>query len=176
MAKVATSYIKCNGTARTRTTDALSWPITFRPQALSVYVRFIERGGVHQYNDGSIVIVGGAGNTSFHIGANTATSYRYRATYLNAAATSTYALLAAGPTEGQLVELLATLSATGSVSLSQSIAGATATTAGPSSALALPTAWLANTVLVRNCIALRNLVIVRGVQSLATMRRFAGAW
>ena len=42
MAKAPTSYIATAGTARTRTIDTLSFPYSARPQAMTMYVRFLD--------------------------------------------------------------------------------------------------------------------------------------
>jgi len=172
-AKSVSSYIPTGGAQVTRTVDALSWVFNSRPQAMTVYLKFIEVGAIKNYAGGTAIIKLGSGNPSFYITPNAAASYLYRAGYHNgtAAVTST---LATGPAIGSIVELRATLTAAGVVRLHQSINKAAETSATASNALALKQTWSSSTLILNNHVGWIAICIERGIHDLATMRQLAG--
>ena len=180
MAKVASSYLRTNGAALTRAADQCYWSnVIGRPQAMTIYCRFVEVGGI-TVNDGFVFNVGGTGVPQFNV-IMPSGGAAYRIRHFNATSSVT-GTLATAPTVGQVVELVAQLSANGSVQLHQSINGATATSTTASGALALAAAWnLPRLSLAEDgnnsfhsAIAFRDVVIFRGVKDITTMRRLAG--
>ena len=178
-AKTVSSYIPTGGAQVSRTVDALSWVFNSRPQAMTVYVKFIETGAVKNYAGGTTIIQLGSGNAShgygprFFVVPNSATSYLYRAGYHNGTAGVT-STLATGPAIGNVVELRATLSAAGVVRLHQSINGAAETSATASSAQALKQTWGSSALILNNHMAWLAIHVERGIHDLATMRQLAG--
>lgn len=174
----ASSPIPTGGAEATRAADVLPLPFPARPQAMTIYVRFVELGTA-LIADARVLEIGASPSARprFVIGERLGF---YRIFYQTDVSSVT-SLLAVSPGLGDTVELLATLTANGEVQLSQSVNGAAATSAAQSSAVALPPAWSDSFLHVHSVgassqgfIGLRNLVFHRGVQSLATMRRLAG--
>jgi Tfp pilus assembly protein PilW len=177
MTKVASSYMRTNGAALTRAADVLSWTnVMGRPQALTVYLRFVDSGVVRQT----------AGATVLAIGVDPAISVReasgvWAAVHSNGTANVTGSASVATNT-GDLVELVIQVSTTGTVTVIQSLNSATATTGSTSGALKFGTAWSVPTLSLGSnvsganqaLVAIRNVLVARGVQTLATMRRLAG--
>lgn len=182
MPTIVSSYVQTlAGSVDARTVDALTFPFTARPQAMSIYVKFQERGSVLLASGTRIVHIGTTTATGARLGIFANGSGFYAATYNNGISSSVASTLSTAGAVGQIVELLLTLTAGGIVQLSQSIQGATVTSATASSARVLPTAWAATSLDINalgsslvGAVALLNLVIVRGVQDMATMRRLAG--
>lgn len=179
MATLVTSYNPTTaGVVDTRTGDTLSFPFTARPQAMTVYVRFEERGSVLIAGARIIQIGDTSDNSPRFIILQATTGYRVH--YQTASVTRT-STLAAAPVIGNIVELLATLSGAGVAQISHSINGATVVSATAAAAALLPPAWSGQTLSINSAgatvpgvIALLNLRVVRGVQDMATMRRIAG--
>ena len=179
MATLVTSYNPTTaGSVDSRTADSLVWTFTAKPQAMSLYIKMQERGTIHTAS-GFVVWIGTTAITAPYVGIQAAGGL-YRAVYdteFTAARTST---LAAAPAVGQMVELLLTLTGAGVVQLQQSIAGAAVTAATAATASVLPPAWSAQRLVlggastVVGALAVLNLIVVRGVQDMAAMRRLAG--
>lgn len=132
--------IRTTGTAVTRNDDGLIFPYWARPRAQSMYAKFIERGPGVSY--GCIWHIGsssGGGEPRVQCLKSPAGTV-YQVQHVTGAGLVTSAL-AAVPTAGQTVELLALLNSNGSVQLYQSLDGAAATAAGLSGALALESSW-----------------------------------
>lgn len=175
MPTICSSYIPTlAGAVDTRTADSLTFPWTALPQAMSVYLKFQERGTIRIAN-GVVFRIASGGSSVFLINTNSAATL-YQAQFANHVGVTRSSTLAAAPTVGNIVELLATVTSAGVLQLSQSIGGAAATSATASAAMVLPPSWAASTITIAptGVIALLNLVIVRGVQDMATMRRLAG--
>ena len=178
MATLVSSYNPTTaGAVDARTADALSVAFVARPQAMSWYVRFQERGTI--LTAGRILQLSTSDtNPRLFLYSNAGL---YAFTIVNLVGTSTTRTLGVAPAIGAIVELLATLTAAGGATLSQSLNGATAT-ATASATVTLPPAWSGTTLTVNSIsggsntgtIALLNLLIVRGVQDFPTMRRLAG--
>lgn len=180
MAKVHTSLILTSGTALTRKAEVLTFPFKARPQAMSAYVRFVERGTIADPNGRFVWQIGGYGSNNSIMVLHESNVGFYRLYYRTSSGSNVArATLAAAPTYGQTVELLATISAAGVIALTQSINGATATTAAGNATYVLPAAWN-NSVLTLGgtnmgpATAFRDIAIARGVLSLNAMRRLAG--
>lgn len=173
-------YIATTTTTVTRNADLLSIPFNARPQAMSVYVRFVELGNIYETSTNSRVleIEGTSTNPRFLISWNTA---HYGIQWFNAAGSTVSVAAAANPVIGDVVELLAVLQSDGSVYLTQSINGGAATTTATSSTLALGPSWGTSPKLyvgsengsATGSMGFLNGAILRGVQSLGTMRRVA---
>lgn len=183
MSTLVTSYNPTlAGSVDARAADSLTFPFTARPQAMTIYVKFQERGILRAAAGMWLMFLGNTGATAGYIGLRTLAGGVYLIQYNNGA-TSVISTLAAGPAIGQIDELCGTIAATGSVQLSQSIQGAAITTAAASNALVLVPAWGGGTA--RLCLtglaagnsdgawALLSLVIVRGVHDMTAMRRYA---
>lgn len=178
MPTIVTSPNPTAGSVDTRAADSLSFPFTALPQAMTIYVKFQERGTVH-IAGGRIMQIGAAGNTAPRLLIGQQTN-AYRGFYETAISSRT-SQLAVAPVVGNIVELLLTLTAAGVMQLSQSINGGTVTAATAAAALVLPPAW-SGQLLHLNSVgatspgasAFLDLLIVRGVQDMPTMRRLAG--
>lgn len=181
MATFASSYIKTNGTALTRNRDRLSFPYNARPQAMTVYVRFVERGTVLITNARILHIgLANSANAPLLDILETSAGGKYRVVY-NSGTGSVSSSLTAAPSINDIVELRVTLTGAGVAQIHQSINGATETSATAASALTLPQTWAGTDVELNATIAgntgfsaFTNIVITRGVQTLETMRRMAG--
>lgn len=179
------SYIKCNGTALTRTKDYLFAPFAGNPQALTIYVRFQERGtAINPSIAWRVVHVGDSNSLVYAsiLGAQVAAG-GYRMVHRNGGATTrASAITATVPAFGQIVELVGQLYADGAVQLHQSINGGAVVSGTKSGTLTITQDWERN-VYINNVggaaggtgfNAYRDIVIVRGVQSFGAMRRIAG--
>ena len=170
MAKAPTSYIATTGTARTRTIDTLSFPLATRPQAMTMYYRFIDMDSpavpLYKY----LAVLGSGASFSLYV---TTGGASYSASHANGSGT-VVATVTRTVTVGSLVELVATLTAGGVVQLSVSVNGGTVATGTATAALVLPPAWGQSTLAIGNVAqatnGLRDLIVVRGVHSLAAMR------
>ena len=180
MAKAPTSYIQTTGATRTRTVDGLYFPLLGRPQAMTVYVRFIEQGStLFASGASSLWHIGNAANNNALLQVYQSGGF-YRVGYSNEVSSSAGATLAVAPAIGDTVEILVTLSLAGVAIISQSINGGTATSA-TATALVLPPAWSDQRFYLNTAgnqspgiAVFRDVFIVRGIHSLATMRTRAG--
>lgn len=183
MSTTVTSFIpeRVANTALTRKQDSLVFPFSGAPQALTVYCRFRERGNTALTVVPRIWSIGSVGggfpgiNVSFP-----AAGTGYQLTFNNSMGGSAIVTLAAKPAVGQLVELRATLTAGGVIQLGQSINGAAETVTALGSVVSMPQVWSAAQLWAGGVtshvgvLALLNLLAMRGVQTLATMRKYAG--
>lgn len=133
------SYLPSSSAVGTRPADVIGvdWP--WKPQAAWAYAKFEERGSVRYPTDTRVLEIGtsAAAAPRFMMYQS---STLYRAQFFGA---STYVEVAVSVTPAQhnIVELLATLSTSGSVSLSQSLNGAAEVASTASAALAIPSTW-----------------------------------
>ncbi len=134
------SYIPTTTAAVTRSADALSFAFNAVPQAMTVYADFIE-SGTEQINSSGIFSIGGVTNPALFLAGNQPKYGLY-----HRVGSDVTSIASTSPTIGQRVELRAVLSATGTVTLGQTINAGTEAVAATSSALALATAW-SNTTL-----------------------------
>lgn len=181
MSATVSSYIPTSGGTDARTKDVLSFPILARPQAMTFYVRFIEQGTIVLTGSRRVFEVGTAGvDPRLLCFAATATgTYKFQH---NNGGTQVVASAAAAPSVGDVVELVGQLGATGAVTLIQSINGAAGVSSAETSALTLGTAWSSTAINLNatstpadhGFTAFLNIVFVRGIHSLARMRRYAG--
>jgi len=183
MTNYATSYMPTPANADvTRKADDLLWVLPMRPQALSIYLRFIEKIDVAtEPTFSKLLAFADASFNAPRLFAQTVSGV-YRFAWTNTAGTERSSIMSVATSPGDCVELLGTLTDTGSIQITWSINGGATASAAASAAQSLPTAWSGNRLQVGNSDALdqpwatmlRNLLITRGVNSLETMRRFAG--
>lgn len=175
MPTIVSSYIQTlAGTVDTRTADSLTFPFTARPQAMTIYLKCQERGAVHISN-GVIFRIASGGSSVLVVNRLPASAF-YQLQFTNHVGVTRNSNLTSGPVVGNIFELVGQVATSGAVQLHQSIQGATVTSATASAAMVFPPSWAVNTLTVAPAavIALLNLLIVRGVQDMATMRRLAG--
>lgn len=140
---------------------------------MSAYIKFIE-GGTN-VGAGAIRFLrfgGASGTANLYITYNSFYGIRFVT-----ASGATASVVGVSPVVGNTVELLMTLAANGSVVLQQTINGGAPVVGGVGTAKALPAAWTSPTFEVAaaplRVAAILSCVVVRGVQSLATMQRWA---
>ncbi len=160
----------------TRNAETWSYALTAAPQALSAYLKFKEMGT----NVGQGVIrflrIGGASSPDLYVTYNGGYGIRF----VTASGVTSSVILSPVPVVGNIVELLMTLATNGQVVLTQTINGGAATVGAAGTAKALPQTWAANTFEVTvpasntGDTGILACAVMRGVQSLDTMRRVAG--
>ena len=177
------SYIPTDGATATRNADVLPFPFPARPQAMTVYVRFVELGTILSPDNTKVLVIGSSGNDSFQVDmdADPTPHYRIGVSSLTQARSAGFGT---APNIGDRVEIVGRLHQSnnlGSVSGIQSINGGAPETAAESATLVLTQAYQDPGLDVNSrgtsnigFIAIRNIVIIRGVQTLETMRRLAG--
>lgn len=135
------SPILTGATTLTQAADQCAAAFAVTPQAMTLYVRFRERGTARfslddlrilQLTDAnsdanSVRVISGGGGVYATVMANS-----------DAGVTTSISTMGVGPTDGDLVELLVTLSATGVVQLSQRINGGSVVAATAGAAGGLP--------------------------------------
>jgi hypothetical protein len=179
MSNTVSSYIPTAGAVFARGREQLTFPFTARPQAMTFYAHFIEAGSGVTSGSERILQIGDTSNGNPRLFISNAASNRYRLRWINAAGTGVGTAPVVSPSIGDVVELLCILNANGSVD-NTTIINNTATAAGTSSPLVLPDAW-SDILLSINSVGtiavgfnkFLNILILRGVQTLATMRRIA---
>lgn len=160
----------------TRNADTLYAPYTHVPQAMSVYVKFIECGSVGE-SGATLLTVGNTSSTPRAYIQSSGTYYRG----IHDPGTATASTLSTAPAWGDTVELLLTISADGTPIISQSINGGAVTQGTGQTAQALGREWYGEVVFLgslgafgQNVIApLLSAKIARGVQTMAYMRDVA---
>lgn len=190
MAKTVSSYLQTTGATVTRSADNLKVTFTQRPQACTLYARFIELEPPQlalQYNGFAVsrlVDIGADGNGRLalgHVPGSTAGEY-YVLFSNNTAGTRTATVRPTVPvTPGQGVELVGWLYSSGAVAGAISVNGGAAATSTRSAAAAMPSSWAAATLELgavnaqgNVAVGLRDVLLLRGTHSLATMRKRAG--
>jgi hypothetical protein len=144
---ISTSYVKNAAAAGgTRLADSLSWPFLARPQAMTMYLRFIELGAVG-IASARVAVIGSNALGNPYLYVYTSGSF-YRVEYHNGS-TSVQATLAAAPAIGDRVELRAVLNANGSVTIAQALndgaEGTPVTSSAPGTGPAIAASWSAQT-------------------------------
>lgn len=160
--------------AGARAADLLSWPFLASPQAMTIYVRFIENGTIG-LADARVLTIGSSALAApyLYLYSNGTT---YRATHHNGS-TAVTAAMGSAPGLGARVELRVVLNANGSVAISQSVNEGAETATVTSSVSSLAAMWSAGTVWLNGEAAAtagiglyRTLKIAAGVRSLADCR------
>lgn len=176
-----TSVIVTTSAVDTRTRDQLSYPITFRPQAMTIYVRFLML----------TIDAGTVGNRAIvQIGSNSTTNPRllvdflaasWRIILLNGINSVNSTVSNGGLTVGDRIELLGTVQSTGIVQIAWSRNEGAQVTGTASGALLLPQAWTNNVIFINSVAttsvgfcAYRNIEIQAGVHTMQEMRLRAG--
>ncbi len=184
-ATVPSSYMPTTTATNTRVTDSLTRTVAFEARADSaaaalvttVYVRFVEAGSYRVANN-RIWQLSGANPLLYVEGSGSF----YRAVLSDNLGATATATLAAAPSYGAVVELLVTADpSVGTVTISQSIGGAAATSANASLGVGrMPPVWGNNTFYLnagpsgnQGWLWLLNGAIVRGSRALDAMRRIA---
>jgi hypothetical protein len=177
MAVTLSSYIPTAASALTRNVDALSFPFPARPQAMTIYLRGFYRG-FQSDTSGTNPRIFAIGSVNvapcLFINLSPAASFQIRS--------RTGTNLSSSPnitaTVGDVMELLAVLNTNGSVQLTQVLNNGAASVGAASAATPLPQAWLVPTVFLNlsgnSGFDYLNLMMLAGVQPLATMRTRAG--
>lgn len=179
-AVVPSSYIKTEGTTVTRNADSLYFPFTAPPQEMTVYVRGVDIGAGRGVGGGAHVLSisdGNLLNPKLCILDNGTFNGQVYAEWSNGSSGSFSA--SATSAVGNLRELRMTLSAAGVATIAQSLNGAAEVVGTPGSAAPLTATFSAERLYlasasVFNGIALTNVLVAAGTQSLSTMRQLAG--
>ncbi len=180
MAANVSSYIATTGTSASRNADQISFSFLARPQSLTAYVRFVELGSM----------LASSAMRILHIGLLATTNPRFdiyfsgtnHALAIVTASTSRTSVLAGSlPALGDVVELRGTIASNGAIQLHRAINGGSEESATATAALVLPTAWAGTNLILNNEITTRigtvgvlNVLLLRGVQTLETMRQVIG--
>lgn len=134
----AAAYIPTTSSTASRAADSFCWDFVPPPQGMMVYLRFVERG-TQRVNSGRLLEIGAsAGATPRFVIAQSSGFYAVIALFTAGTVQST---IAAFPSSGDVVELVAVLNPTGVVDIYQSINGAAPTQGGVSAGVALDAAW-----------------------------------
>ena len=179
MANVSSSYIATVGSTVTRAAEQLQFPFTAKPQAMTVYVKFIERGSVLIATSRIWAITNSAGAAPTVLVTESGGFYSVSHNNGTVGVSST---LGAAPVIGDTVEVRAVLFSDGAVQLHQSINAAAETSATKSAANALAAAWADQTIFINSggtgqvgFNAFISVKIVTGEQSMTTMRQLRTA-
>lgn len=171
------SYIPTPASASvTRSADAFALPFPFTPQAMTWYVKFVERGTLLEpvANAAAILGVGASTNPALVLYAGAGGLY----TLLHRRSGDVFSAVSTAVPVGFVAELRACLYGDGSVELGQTINSGVEEVASRSAANALASAWNDTILTVGNrgsgssegLLSLLSLKIARGVQTLTTMR------
>jgi hypothetical protein len=183
-AVVPSSYIPTAASTVTRNADSLYFPFTAPPQALTVYVRGVERERPSVVPPASQYIVHIGGST-----VSTAARYSlvrsssvagYRAIHQSVAGLVQSGSVGSGTLRGDSIELRATLSTSGIAQPHVSITGGAEASGSASAASALDGSWadtriwLAGTNGGDSMFAYTHVIVTSGEQTMDTMRQLAG--
>lgn len=175
MALFPSSYIKTTSATVQRVRDQLSFTYSAAPQAMTIYLRCISLG------DGSTdAYVLHIGDSTTYIQIRTFAGV-YTLTMSNGISSATNCNTGAGTSFGDYLELMGTITAAGVPQMYQSTNGGATTTAGVGGTRILPASWGAQTLWLNSLsttnvgfIAIRDVNVVRGVQTMDRMRQYAG--
>jgi len=146
MALFHSSVIVTTAAVDTRTRDQVVFSYTPRPQAMSIYLQFVETGAVLLTSFPRILVIGTLSTTTAYIAMLVHSSGVYYLSYRNGITTTERSsFLGAGAVVGSSVELMGTLTSGGVIQMYQSINGGTATSGSAGTASILPVAWAAQT-------------------------------
>lgn len=138
-----TSPIVTTSAAVTRAADVLTFSWPHAPQAMTGYLRFVERGAVVATSATAALFRLGTVPQGRIVVSREPSDGGYRCAYLRNDVTGVVSILPASPVPaiGDRVELLWRLYADGSVQIEQSINGGAPVVAARSAAIGLPTEW-----------------------------------
>lgn len=136
-----TSYIPTAAAAVTRANEVLTFPYAAKPQAQTMYVKFVERGTIDGGIAASPMMIAASGSAVPRF-MMYVTSAKYAIQHANGVG-DVNSVLAAAPSIGDVVELRATLTSAGVAQICQSINGAAETSSTATAALALAPQWAA---------------------------------
>jgi hypothetical protein len=182
-AVVPSSYIKTEGTTVTRNADSLYFPFTAPPQAMTVYVRGVERGT--RLEPGAYIwqVSQSNNNPRVHLNRTVGTARMQFQTVSSAAAFSTVSAPtpAADPNVGDLVEFRSILSSNGNLNLGVSLNAGAESLGAPVTGTALESAWSGQRLWIgssgagsNGLFAFTHVAVAAGERSLDTMRALAG--
>lgn len=182
MAIAPSQYIETSGTTRTRQAEKLTFPFAARPQTMTFYVRFVERGSIGAGDNIKLLVLGSTGKGTFQVDVDADPYQSYRIGASNASANSAVTFSSgSAPSVGDLVEVVGKWNADGGVAGELSINNATPSTTSNSAARARVAAFSVNTLTVNSygadlygLAAVRDILVVRGVHNMATMRARLG--
>jgi len=185
-AVVPSSYIKTEGTTITRNADSLYFPFTAPPQAMTVYVRGVERGTRLNSAAASLNILSVSNDAGSDpiLRINCFTNGRYQFQKRQSAANVTAALNndPAQPNVGEVTEFRGIVRADGSLGFALAKSGGAEVVGTDSSVQALESAWSGQRLFLNSNglsgsigqFAFTHVVVATGEQSLSTMRQLAG--
>lgn len=180
---VPSSYIKTEGLVVSRNADSLYFPFTAAPQAMTVYVRGVERGT--RLEPGAYIwqVSQTNNNPRVHLNRTVGTARMQFQTVSSAAAFSTVSAPtpSGDPNFGDLCEFRSILSGNGNLNLGVSLNGGAESLGTPVSGTALEAAWSGQRLWIGTngagavgLFGFTHVAIAQGEQSLATMRQLAG--
>jgi hypothetical protein len=173
----ASSYIASAGSATARSADTLALPLgapLTTPQAMMIYVRFIELGTILLSSFQRVLQIGDgtAGLRQLNLRVNPGNVYAM--VHETNGGSGVNSQVSTTPNIGDLVELVGLVAAGGNVQVFQYINGGAVDAGAVSAALALPGSWSANTVVVGGgAAAFQKIRMAAGQQTIATMRALA---
>lgn len=184
MALSASSYIKTTAAAVARVRDQLSFPFTAKPQAMTIYVRFLVQYPGIAATDRALVQVGNNATTNprwYLAVSGTGSAGALQSVYHNGITSVTNTIQPLTLTPGVIWEVRGTLTETGILNQHYSIAGAAEVSGSQNSALALPTAWASQHVMINsagtagvNWQAYTHVLVARGIVGRETCRQMVG--
>lgn len=184
MSYTASSYIKTTTATVQRVRDQLSFPFTAKPQAMTMYVRFLVQYPGIAATDRVLVQVGsnGATNPRWYLAVSgDGTNARLQSVYSNGISSVTNGITPLTFTPGAIWEVRGTLTEAGVLNQHYSIAGAAEVSGSANSALALPTAWASQHIMINsagtagvNWQAYTHVLVARGIVGRETCRQMVG--
>jgi len=181
-ARVPSSYIPTEATAITRNADSLYFPYTPPPQAMTLYLRGIERGrpsavtAAFEY----LAFIGGANvATSPRLGVFRSSASAGYAALHHPASTTTTASVGSAAVRGDIVELRVTLNVGGAPRIGVSINGGAETLSALATAQPLSNLWAAQRIYLGSPsligeFAFTHMAVASGGLDMGEMRNIAG--
>lgn len=169
---IVSSYIPTLATAVTRNADALSFPYTQPPKALSLYYKIVVNGNNPAINQ--MVTVGSTSGNYFTVRLSGAA---VQALLLYGANSTSSSAVSVSP--GDVFEILGTLTSDGRARASYSKNSAAVVQLTTGSAVGLPSAWTTQAITLSEAALEPNggivaVALADGVQTMAAMRSIAG--